>query len=102
MSTMALEVAPFCTRVLAPFYLRVSNIRLSGAIEMSRYSSADIQTRRIRFLVGLLEVPIPQTTGYEGELILEMGASVSIGLCDGPKAFDPANGVFDDDANPSP
>ena len=24
MSTMALEVAPFCTRVLAPFYLRVS------------------------------------------------------------------------------
>ena len=71
-------------------------------IEMSRYSSADIQTRRIRFLVGLLEVPIPQTTGYEGELILEMGASVSIGLCDGPKAFDPANGVFDDDAHPSP
>ena len=71
-------------------------------LEMSRYSSADVQTRRIRFLVGLLEVPIPQTTGYEGELILEMGASVSIGLCDGPKAFDPANGVFDDDANPSP
>ena len=69
---------------------------------MSRYSSADVQTRRIRFLVGLLEVPIPQTTGYEGELILEMGASVSIGLCNGPKAFDPANGVFDDDANPSP
>ena len=24
MSYMALEVAPFCTRVLAPFYLRVS------------------------------------------------------------------------------
>ena len=24
MSNMALEVAPFCTRVLAPFYLRVS------------------------------------------------------------------------------
>ena len=71
-------------------------------IELSRYSSADTQTRRIRFLVGLLEVPIPQTTGYEGELILEMGASVSIGLCDGPKAFDPANGVFDDDAHPSP
>ena len=25
MSYMALEVAPFCTRVLAPFYLRVSS-----------------------------------------------------------------------------
>ena len=25
MRTMALEVAPFCTRVLAPFYLRVSS-----------------------------------------------------------------------------
>ena len=26
MSYMALEVAPFCTRVLAPFYLRVSTL----------------------------------------------------------------------------
>jgi len=71
-------------------------------LELSRYSSADTPTQRIRFLVGLLEVPIPQTTGYEGESILEMGPSISISLCDGPKAFNPANGVFDDDANPSP
>ena len=34
MSTMALEVAPFCTRVLAPFYLRVSS--LMGQIVLSR------------------------------------------------------------------
>ena len=69
---------------------------------MSRYSSVVTRTQRVRLLVVLLEVPIPQTTGYEGESILELGPSISIGLCDGSKAFNPANGVFDDDANPSP
>ena len=71
-------------------------------LEMSRYSSVDTATQRIHFLVGLLEVPIPQTTGYEGKSTLELGPSVSIGLCDSSKAFDSTNGVFDDDANPSP
>jgi hypothetical protein len=70
--------------------------------EMSRYSSVDTPTQRLHFLVGLLEVPIPQTTGYEGKSTLELGPSVSIGLCDSSKAFDSTNGVFDDDANPSP
>ncbi len=73
-----------------------------GFIELSRYSIEATRIQRFRFLVGLLEVPIPQTTGYEGEPILEVGSSISIGLGDGSKAFDPANGVFDDDANPSP
>ena len=62
----------------------------------------DTRTQRLHILVGLLEVPIPQTTGYEGKSILEICASISIGLCDGPKAFDAANGVFDDDTNSSP
>ena len=35
MSYMALEVAPFCTRVLAPFYLRVS-IALIDAVDSDR------------------------------------------------------------------
>jgi hypothetical protein len=79
---------------------RASNILYIA--EMSRYSSMDTRTQRVRLLVVLLEVPIPQTTGYESESILKLGPSIPIGLCDGPKAFNPANGVFYDDANPSP
>ena len=44
MSNMALEVAPFCTRVLAPFYLRVSKAllddlqgQLEGALQQWNY-----------------------------------------------------------------
>jgi len=52
-------------------------------------------------LVDLLEVPIPQPTGDEGEPILELCASISIDFGHGSKAFDSTNGVFDHDANSS-
>ena len=58
MSTMALEVAPFCTRVLAPFYLRVSidhhkllfYKRDPYIEELSRDSRHDVRFYGIRFM----------------------------------------------------
>ena len=55
-----------------------------------------------RFLPGLLQMPIPQSGGYDRESILEIGPPVSIDLSDGSIPFDASNGVFDDDANVSP
>jgi hypothetical protein len=46
-------------------------------------------------------MPIPQTAGYEGESIFEIGSPVSIDLSAGSQPFNAANGVFDDDANVS-
>ena len=54
MSYMALEVAPFCTRVLAPFYLRVSTIQV-GLMRMQKNRSFD-QLILVVYLLGAREV----------------------------------------------
>ena len=41
MSNMALEVAPFCTRVLAPFYLRVSSMGLASFVPCFLHHAED-------------------------------------------------------------
>jgi len=69
--------------------------------ELSRDSKAFTPGFRFPLLAGLLEMPIPQSTGHEGKSILEIRPPISIDLGHRSKAFDPSNGVFDDDANPS-
>ena len=75
-------------------------IQAISLLELSRDSGEFTFRSRFPFLPGLLEMPIPQSTGHEGESILEIGAPIPIDLRHGSKTFDAPNGVFDDDANP--